>query len=118
MCISGLVQYPGGIQKLVVTAGFSYGTAAQLVSTEIFNLNTYQWEVTLGPNLPRQVEKGVSVPFQNTFLVVGGYDSPTYLTTIYQYDPNTEDWITRDETILPREVFTAFLIPDDIVTCS
>jgi hypothetical protein len=37
--------------------------------------------------------------FRNTFLLVGGIGTESYLSTVLEYDPETEGWITWQEEI-------------------
>ena len=79
-------------------------------------MDTLQWSA--GPNLPRKCAYGVSVPFEDTFLVVGGYSSVS-LDQILQFDQETETWITRTEKLATgRHYFAAFMVPDNAVKCN
>ena len=75
---AGLVQYSDGSEHIVVTGGCCYTEL-----TEIFNLQTFTWSV--GEDLPVAIGYGASVPFEDSFLIVGGY--PDYLDSIYYFYP-------------------------------
>ena len=89
-----------------------------LKSTQILDLKSLQW--TSGPDLPLIGAFGVAVPYKNTFLVVGGKDSGHAVQdTIFEFDPETGDWITRIEQMtLKRSLFAAFMVPDYAVNCN
>ena len=89
-----------------------------LQSTEILDLDTMQWSA--GPNLPGPRYDAASVPYKNTFLVVGGKDGGHAVQdTIFEFDPETGDWITRIEQMtLKRSLFAAFMVPDYAVNCN
>ena len=91
----------------------------ELSSTEMLNLDSAdQW--TNGPNLPIGLRWGASVPFKDTFLIVGGLDiNSNQSPYIYEYDVRNEAWIMRDERLTTaRDRFTAFLIPDEVARCA
>ena len=54
----------------------------------LINLDTLLWEPK--PSLPYDIHYGDSVPFQNSFLIVGGKSLSVsyYLDTIYYFNPN------------------------------
>ena len=104
------MELGNGKKKLMVTAG---GTDAL---TNILDLDTLEWKT--GLDLPNAAIHAASVPYKNTFLVVGGNDGG-FLDTIYEFHPETEVWITRSETLMTaRHAHTAFLVPDSAVNCS
>ncbi len=58
-----------------------------------------------------------SVPYANTFALVGGYGSE-YKDTVYLYNPNTgpERFDLLEERLsIPRGSATAFLVNEDIL---
>ena len=109
-----MVEFPDGKRKLVVT-GTPY-----VSTTEILDLDTLQW--TDGPGLPFPWAYTASVPYKNTFLVIGGlgtHSGTVYSTDIYEFDPVNMNWITRSETLTQgRHSHAAFLVPDDVVNCN
>ena len=83
--------------------------------TEILNFDTLTWR--LGPSLPSAVNGGGFAPFEDSFVVAGGYGD-YFQDTIYQYDPANEVWITREEKLAHSRYFTAAaMVPDDMVEC-
>ena len=114
----GAVLYPDGSTKLVVAGGRIPSTVDSISATEILDLDTLQW--TTGQKLPGNLEiyAGSSVPYQNTFLIVGGQGHSMNHKTIFEWDPNTNGWITRTEQLTTaRFRAPAFLVPDDAVDC-
>ena len=51
------------------------------------------------------IQNGAGVPFGDTFLVVvGGNGGTEYYDSIFEYDPATEAWKTRGESLkFPRQ---------------
>ena len=49
------------------------------------------------------------VPFGDTFLVVGGLDGDAWAgsKTIYEYQPDTSNWIKRKEELAKGKVYSA-----------
>ena len=59
-----------------------------------------------------------SVPYGDSFLLVGGLDSDGYTNKILEYAPDSESWITREETIPRNQTSMAVaLVEDRIVDC-
>ena len=113
---SGLATFANGTQVLIVAGGYN---GNELSSTEILNLDSVdQW--SNGPNLPIGLREGSSVPFKDTFLIIGGYDfNDDSSPNIYEYDVRNEAWITREEKLTtPRRLFAAFLIPEEVARCT
>ena len=86
------------------------------------DLETLEWNsVTTTSSLPLELMSAISVPFRNSFVVVGGFDvdAPSYHSTaIYEFDPDALEWITRSETLKTGRFKTAaFFVPDDAVKC-
>ena len=74
-----------------------------------------------GPLLPQSVSLGVSVQFRDSFLILGGRNKNSHreLDTIYEFEPDSESWIERDEKMkIARYTFTAFLVPDSYANCT
>ena len=112
-----MVNYPDGKKKLVVTGGHETVGDTYHNSTQILDLETLEWAPAT--DLPYTIAYGSSVPFKDTFLVVGGEDDVNYQTAIYQFDLTTNGWITRDEQLVTgRRLFASFLVPDNAVNCS
>ena len=77
-----------------------------------------QWN--RGPDFPvAQVGGGVSVPYGDTFLMVGGENfvhEALYL--IYKFDIDTHTFVKLEQRMaIPRSSFAAFLVPKDLLSC-
>ena len=86
-------------------------------TSEIFDLATQTWRY--GPDLPvsNQLYWGASVPYGDTFLIIGGYDYE-YSDSILSFDPTLDSWVELPQKLTQgRNKFAAFLAPDDFVTC-
>ena len=72
-----------------------------------------------GPPLPAPVSFANSVPFNGTFLLVGGQDvDNAAYKSILEYDVENEAWLTRPETLSrPKHDATVVLIDSETVTC-
>ena len=119
--IPGAVEYPDGKMKVVVTGGMDQHWS-QLYTTQILDLESNVW--TREDYQYVVMSEGVSVPYKNTFLIVGGrfYDgtTTTYQLNIVEFDPTDPGlWIQRTEQLtLSRFWHTALLVPDNAVDCS
>lgn len=80
----------------VIVAG---GDHPSYTSVEIFSLTTLEWRE--GANFPdKGIQLASTVPYRDTFLVVGGRDSAEKnLDTIYQFDPSTYRFVKRSERL-------------------
>ena len=117
---AGLVEYSDGRRKIIVTGGSS---SDFLSSTEELDLQNPQTWVPGKMDLPEAWRQGTSVQFKNTFLAIGGqrYDGSSYYYSdfIYEYDTNTDFWITRTERLVSeRRHLAAFLVPDSVANCN
>ena len=99
----GAATLQNGTKIVVVAGGITSSTAQSRV--QIFDLETRQWSE--GPPLPSPLKYGLSVPYGNSFLVVGGRNEQnTDVGTVYQFDPINLSWIIRPEALaLPRSYF-------------
>ena len=53
----------------------------------------------------------VAVPYQNSFLLVGGYDGDMYIGDIYQYSAEGDQWLEMDSRLkTPRSEHAALLV--------
>ena len=70
-------------------------------SCYLYSLTKEKW--IEGPQFPGRIEGPVTVPFDNTFLSIGGYIDGSKSTHIYQFDPENLKWIKRSEELsVPR----------------
>ncbi len=85
--------------------------------TEIYNTATREWRE--GPTLPQAITYSASVQYEDTFLLLGGYDSGLYLDTIYQYNQTLETWILRPETLsTPKYSMAAIFASPPVAECN
>ena len=99
---------------MIVAGGM--GFTKTLKSSEELDLATLTWSP--GPDLPNPIAFGESVPFRNSFLIVGGSKGYRYFDVIYEYNPENKDWMQRPQRLKKERIsFTAFLIPDDVAGC-
>lgn len=72
-------------------------------------------------SLPYDIHYGASVPYGDSFLIVGGYSNGqfSYLDTIFYFNPETEIFELFDQTLSePKDQMAAFLVPDNFALCS
>ena len=114
--VGGLVRGSGGKLKVVAAGGIDTSNA-EMSSCEILDMdNPTGW--TAGPLLPQPLQDAVSVPFGDTFLIVGGHDNDVGSNNIYEYDNNMDSWITRPEKLtIGRYYPCALLVPDEVARC-
>ena len=54
------------------------------------------------------------VPYEDTFLLVGGYNG-NYLGDVYRYNPSGDEWVKlTTELKLPRHSHTALLVQQSL----
>lgn len=102
--------------RVVVAGGFTYDDKVRLydLTTEILDLETLTWSA--GPETPggRRLSSSVSVPFGDSFVVVGG-DTFDSQRRVHQFDPVNMTWIKREETLQnDRSNHAAFIVPNSI----
>ena len=117
-CHAGFVTYPNGDKGILVAGGVEGEGTDGLTSTDFLNLETLIWVPK--QSLPFDIRYGASVPFQDSFLIVGGFsigELEGYLQTVYYYDPNLDQWILIERMDFARERFTAFMVPDSFANC-
>lgn len=85
-------------------------------SSEFLDLNTLVWEPKA--SLPLTIGGGVSVPYLDSFLFVGGLTSVSQQDTIYYYNPGDDRWELMPQRLkYVRTSFPAFLVPDSYANC-
>ncbi len=90
----------------------------KILAATFFNLQTLTWKSK--QSMPSDIAFGASVPFEDSFLIVGGYSYATAqeLDTIYYYNPNTNEWELLSQHLKEmRRKFTAFMVPDTFGNC-
>ncbi len=45
-----------------------------------------------GTPLPQQIGECASVPYENSFVLIGGIGSSGHLDTVYEYEAETKSW--------------------------
>ena len=99
--------------KIIVAGGSSVS------SSEVIDLNDIASGWSFTGSLPQSLGYGASVPFKDSFLIVGGFTGAQRSVHVYEFDVFADSWITRDERMATdRQVLTAFLIPDNIARCT
>ena len=88
------------INKYIVVIGGVTDEQVFRKTTEIYNLETGEW--TYGPDVPSEeyLDDAQTAAFGDTFLLTGGRDEGhTSLKTIYEFDPESLDFVLREEKI-------------------
>ncbi len=112
-CQAGLITYPDGTQGIIVAGGY-YDEK----SVDFLNLDTLIWEPR--PEMPINIHEGMSVPYKDSFLIVGGYSTQVrsdHLDTIYYYNPMSDEFELLGHMMDKRETFAAFMVPDHYANC-
>ena len=109
---AGLVKFKNGPEVVMVAAGDHTNTV------EIFNLGTWEWSYHTSWTEYRA--GGMSVPYGDTFLVVGGeISSGDYSTEILWFNLDTEAWETRPEVVPSQTAYSAaFFVPNSYIRCT
>src|SRR5208282_914983 len=103
---AGIVKHPDGKMEIIVAAG------RDTSATQIFSFETQTWR--FGPEFPGgRLEGGASVPYEDTFVIVGGSIFGTdYKRSIYVYVIETGSWsMLPQELSIARPLFAAFFVP-------
>ena len=66
--------------------------------------------------LPKPIGEAAIVPYNETFLLVGGYNSNDgYIQDIYQYDAANDEWIVLEAKLkTPRSHHVALLVQQSL----
>lgn len=96
--------------ELVVTGG------VKDPKTFIYSFQTSQWRS--GTDIDVKLRRAASVAYEDTFLLVGGYNGKNRESAIRQYDLKTGNWIQRQERLSSAtQDVCAFLIPQNYIDC-
>ena len=109
----GLIQSNNSGPEIVVAGGSQVG-----LLVEILSLSTMEWRE--GPNLPKDIEFPASVPFGNSFLIIGGSNTGEYgfYDSIYEYGVEGGNWIERPEKLSQAKYdLTAVMLDTNDVNC-
>ena len=114
----GIVTTPTGKKEYVVAGGNDdWITLDQQGSVEILDLETFEWRDA--PDFPTPFYSAHSVPFGDTFLVVGGSSNNDYLKSIYEYDVNSGEFFMRSEILSrPRPGAAASAVSSNYLGCT
>jgi N-acetylneuraminic acid mutarotase len=91
-------------------------------SSEIFDFDDNSW--ISGPSVEAvsQLYYSTSIPYENSFLVVGGYDGydgESNLDTIFYFDATAMEWTTLTRRLKTgRSASTGFMVPQSALNCS
>ncbi len=115
----GTVTHPGGEKEVVVVGGDGDGDG----SVEVYSLATGTWMREEADFPGGYIEGAMSVPIENTFLVVGGKRRASEneiapSTEAYLREAHTGSWLllaNRLET--PRSFGAAMLVEGAVITC-
>ncbi len=88
----GLVSERGAPKRVVVAGGRGSGGITDKV--EVLDLSTLTWST--GPPLPIKNHYMTSLPYRNTFYLLGGHIGSKLIDPIYRCEPETGHW-----TLLP-----------------
>lgn len=89
----GVVSAGDGSRELVVAGG---GHTHQS-SSEVYNFDRGSW--VEGPSLPEAIDRTDSLPYADTFLLVGGESQGIKSTSIVKYDPEAREFVTLAQTL-------------------
>ncbi len=108
---AGFVTFPNGANGVLISGG---GDS----SSYFLDLDTLIWQPK--SSLPLAIYIGASVPYLDSFLIVGGHiDGQTSdLNTIYYYNPSVDDWEVIGTMSIGRRALTAFMVPESFANCS
>ena len=102
---------PGGpVEKIVVTGGYKDG---RLATVEVYNVKENSWETA--DDLPFGPLFGAAViPFEDTFIMIGGYGSNGYSDKLWKYKKSGE-WEEMPKKLNEGKVrATAIAVPSNI----
>ena len=120
----------GGNQEVVAAGGFyfHYFDMVEIYSVEdnlwrtgkffkpIIYLRIFKPNSNLAANpLPQNIYGATTVPFQDSFLIVGGgSDTPSYgfLDTIYKYEADADSWTLLHQSLTRPLIWTGALMVD------
>ena len=109
--VAGLVQGTDGSKYVVIAGGFDMEDGLER-SAEVYSLRNQTW--TKGPDLPFRLHRPEVVPYEWSFLIVGGYVNGTYSDNIVYFDPVTFDWVVLpDKLQQARASHIVMVVPKD-----
>jgi len=93
-CSCGTIEEDGQVTE-VIAAGGLHSNGVESKSVFIYNIESGLWRS--GQNLPFKIKDAASVPYQGSFLLLGGwcYDcTDRSLDTVIKYNKDTGEWET------------------------
>jgi hypothetical protein len=111
-----LQKESGSSQTSIVVVGGLRG--AYLSSVEILDDGASEWRT--GANLPIGIDGASMIEDPaGGVILIGGYNDGTYMNTLYQLPNANSEWILMPQMLkIARHHATAFLVPDEITSCS
>jgi len=106
----GLINSPTMGQEVVM---------ATLETSYIFSLSTLEWRE--GEPLPERLLYPASAQFENDFVVIGGHDEASTISTtsMYRFDRNNYVWIELDQQLQEaRDYASAAAAPKNYISCT
>ena len=84
--------------------------------TEVLDVDTLEWQQ--GFDLPNNLGYAGHVDFEDTTLIIGGWDGYRYYDKILIWDPDTLSWSEMEEkTSIPIDRTCAVLVDESKVNC-
>ena len=110
---AGMVTYPDKSYGILVTGGEDNKTMS-----DFLDLETLTWQPKAP--LPFEINRGTSVPYHESFLILGGRDDRGIEhDEILYYDPIDDEWIVLEQKLAkPKMYFSAFTVPDSYIQCA
>lgn len=113
----GAVPAPGGGVRVVLAGGDA--GSERIATTVVLDLDSGEW--VPGPDLPSPVGFAASVPYEGTFLVVGGWsdDGGARLDTVLEYDwEGGGSWVAWERGLKEgRSAAAAVFVDPDVAGC-
>ena len=99
-----------GTKEIVLSSGSSSETGT---TTEVLNLDTMTW--SFGPDFPTETGTwiGASLPFENSFLAIGGYNLG-HRDEFWYFNPDIRNWEVIGRMHQGRELFAAIALPNNV----
>ena len=105
----GHVREKGTRGLIVVAGGCPFGEDSTTSRVEIFHLSTGGWRP--GRNMPSSIGRGMAVPYFDTFLLIGGKNETSAVTSVLMYEGgDKESWTEEASLRTGRMDLTAFLL--------
>ena len=111
--VCGAIAAQDGSQE-VVAAGGKSDIASPTYAVQIYSVNDDMWR--MADPLPYAIDGATSVPYEDSFLLLGGITTGGYTDGIFMYVPQTDSWTNLYPLKMPRAAFgvTAMMVDRDI----